>query len=110
VAAQPHRERSSLLRRFLVNSKQQGQTSRRRVSHHANPLAVGTDPRRSVTDTPFIFLETLFADHKTAGATPAKFLLLFATVANVFALSTLAIALLLRILFIHFVSSVIQLL
>jgi hypothetical protein len=51
--------------------------------HHANTLTVGTNPCWSITDTPFIFFEAIFADHKSTGTTPAKLLLLVATMANI---------------------------
>ena len=54
-------------------------------SHHPDPLTVGADPGGTITDSPFIFFETGLADHKTTGATPAKFLLLFAAVTNILA-------------------------
>lgn len=51
--------------------------------HHANTFTVGAYPGGSVTDSPFILFKTVFADHKSTGTTPAKFLFLFTAMANI---------------------------
>jgi len=56
-----------------------------RQLHHAYSFAVRTDPGGAVADAPFIFFETVLADHEAARATPAELLGFFAAVADVVA-------------------------
>ncbi len=51
--------------------------------HHSNTLTVGTNPGRTITDTPFVFLKTFLADLKTAWTTPAEFLFFLTTMTPV---------------------------
>lgn len=56
----------------------------RSADQHANPAAVGADPGRTVGQSPEVFLETVFADLKTAGAIQTIGQLLFTAVAAKF--------------------------
>jgi len=53
-------------------------------SHHSYAFTIWTNPGWTITYPPFIFLKTIFADHKTTGTAPAKCLLFLAAMTYIF--------------------------
>lgn len=53
--------------------------------HHADALAVRTDPGRAIGNSPFVFLKTFLTDLETTWATPAKFFFLITAMTPIFA-------------------------
>lgn len=60
--------------------------------HHPNSFTIGANPGGSIAYTPFVFLKAVSADHETAGAAPAKFLLFSATVTDIITASPSPVA------------------